>query len=254
MNKKVLWCGVLVAGLLTGCSQKNESVEVVSTFWKAFVENDISALEAVLKNDGDAEFLASGRITLSNYEVLDEVPGGVEVKFSRFCYADAIAVTKVVDVKGKKKIDFRSTLLAQIQAMKDSKPTEKYCYEFKDKPLSGLINGQKWQSVKTHVADVDWGDKITQRVSIHSEDCDPEVYGKCKLPSLIISNLDLESEGGNFNNIHNLTIYTPPGDNKIISTGSYRISMLDNGAKKVELSFENDKKNYLSGHFVLNNK
>jgi len=240
--------------LVSACSQKNESVDVVKTFWKGFSENDQLALASVLQNAEDAEFLASGKSTLSDYKVLGEVADGVEVKFSRFCYPDVIVSTRLVEVNGEKKIDFRSTLKAQMKAMKGVKTTKKYCYDFEDKPLSGVLSGQAWQFNKVHVRDINWGNKITQNITLYAEDCDVEMSGKCTEAKLIISNLDLQGEGGNFTNKKNVTIHIPPSDNIVVSTGSYKVSTLASGAKEIALSFKQDELNTLNGYFVLEKK
>lgn len=241
---------VLSLSLLSACGGESESVKVTKDFWKAFSTNDQALMASVLKNPKDAEFLAGGKSTLQKYEVLGEVAGGVEVKFSKFCYADMVVPTAIVDVDGKKKIDFMATLKAQMKAHKMAKPTKKYCYDFEEQPLSGKLNNTSWQFVEAYSREINWGDKVTTNTSLFSEKCDHETYGQCSLPNLIISNLDLNSEGGNFTNQVNVTIHVPPSDNIVVSTGSYRISKEGN-QKKVELSFKQDEQNTLSGYFYL---
>lgn len=241
---------VLNIVLISGCSEPNESTKVVSAFWKAFSENDKETLEQILENPEDAEFLMRGKPTVTNYEVLNEVEGGVNVRFSRYCYEDLISPTKLVNVNGRKKIALFPTLKAQIAISKTSTPLKKYCYEFDDKPLSGFLDGSPWLFKKAKNREIDWGTKITNNTTLYSEDCDTETFGKCTKPRLIISNLDLDSEGGNFTNKVNITIHKPPSDNQIITTGSYRVSRF-NGEKKVELTFNHDNKNNLSGYYFI---
>lgn len=251
MNLKIVVIGLSVLSVVMACSPKNESVQVVSTFWQAYSENDQQALASVLVKPEDAEFLAGGKSTLSHYEVLNEVADGVDVKFSRFCYPDVIVPTKLVNVSGQQKVDFMATLRAQMKALKNVQPLKKYCYDFDDKVLSGMLGGMPWSYKKMHVREINWGTKISQNISVYSEDCDVEMQGQCTAPKLIISNLKLEGEGGNFTNQENLTIHEPPGSNNVVSTGSYRISTDADGQKKVEISFSKDSDNHLSGYFFL---
>jgi len=232
------------------CDGQSEPVQVTSIFWEGMTTNNKELLLSVLESKEDAEFLSQGKSTLKEYEVLAEVPGGVEVKFSRFCYADIIIPTILKEVNGSLKVDFRSTLREQFKANKSAVTLSKYCHDFDDKPLTGILNGHSWSFVKSKSREIDWGDTITTNTTLYSEDCDTEVSGKCSEPSLIISNLDLSGEGGNFNNRVNVTIHTPPGDNLVISTGSYRVSG-KSGNKKVELSFNQDSQNIISGHFFI---
>ncbi|MEW6992048.1 hypothetical protein AADZ91_15370 [Colwelliaceae bacterium 6441] len=250
-NKQYLSIWLVSLFLIAGCSQLSDSVRVTTAFWQAFNENDKQGLEAVLKAPKDAEFLVKGKSTHFDYEVLGEVAEGVEVKFSRFCYPDVIASTILVDVAGEKKVDFMATFRAQMAAMKGVSTTKKYCYDFNDVTLTGKLNGQAWSFVKTNIREINWGNKITQSVKVYAENCDVEAGGACTLPALNISNLKLDGEGGNFSNIENLSIYVYPSFNNIVSSGSYRITKLDDGRKKIELSFEKDRDNYLSGHFIL---
>jgi hypothetical protein len=245
---------VSLACLQIGCSQQSESIKVVSDFWKGMDKNDRVLLESVLENKADAEFLSQGKSTLSDYEVLGESEGeafeGVNVRFSRFCYADMIVPTILVEVDGKKKINFRRTLKVQMAAHKKAKPLRKYCYDFDEKQLSGNLGGKPWSFVQSKSRDIDWGDKVTTNITLYGESCDTDTYGKCTQPRLIISNLDLNSEGGNFTNKVNVTVHVPPGDNQVVSTGSYRVTQ-NKGHKKVELSFKQDGKNSLSGFYIV---
>ena len=196
------------------------------------------------------EFLASGSLTLKTYEIQDEIANGVNVKFSRFCYDDVVVPTIVKEVSGRFKVDFRATLKAQMQMMKSSKPNKKYCFDFENRPLSGKLNGQAWQFVKTHHQKIDWGNKVSISTKLYGEDCDASSFGSCGKSSLIISNLDLSGDGGNFNNTNNVTIHVPPSENLVVSTGSYRITNEGN-QKKIELSFNYDDNNVINGFFLL---
>jgi len=239
-----------ILSLQIACSEQNEAVKVTSDFWKGMSTNNKILLESVLENKSDAEFLSQGKSTLLNYEVLGEVPNGVEVKFSKFCYADMVIPTILKKVDGALKVDFRLTLREQMKAHRNAETLRAYCYDFDEKPLDGTLAGKPWSFVKSKSHEINWGDKITINTKLYSEDCDTETHGECTKPSLIISNLNLEGSGGNFTNAVNITIHVPPGDNQVISTGSYRVSRQGTN-KKVELSFEHDPENKLSGYFII---
>ena len=239
-----------ISNLLLGCTQQSESIKVTTDFWKGMATNNKELLESVLAKKEDAEFLSKGKSTLTNYEILGEVSGGVEVKFSKFCYPDITAPTILKSVDGSLKVDLFATLRAQMKAHKKAIPLRKYCYEFENKPLSGSLAGIKWSFVKSNSREINWGDKVTTNTTLYSEDCDTDTHGKCTKPSLLISHLDLAGEGGNFTNTVNVTIHTPPGTNHIISSGSYRVSN-EGVNKKVEISFSDDEKNRLSGFYII---
>lgn len=251
MNKYLkLLAVVSFACSQVACNTEKESTRVVSDFWKGMATNDKALLASVLEDKKQAEFLSQGKSTLTNYEVLDEVPNGVEVKFSRFCYADMVIPTILKEVDGALKVDLRLTLRAQMAAYREAVPLKQYCYDFDDKPLSGKLNNIAWHFNKVVNREINWGDKITTNTTLYSEDCNTETYGECTQPSLIISNLDLTGVGGNFDNKVNVTIHIPPSDNVIISDGSYRVTESSEG-KKVEISFKKANENTLSGYFIL---
>jgi hypothetical protein len=249
MNIKMI-CAIVASSMLVACGEQSEAIKVTSDFWEGLSTNNKPLLESVLEKKKDAEFLSSGKSTLSGYEVLGEVSNGVEVKFSTFCYPDIIIPTVLKDVNGTKKVDFRATLKAQMTARKNAVALRKYCYEFEDKPLSGSLDGMPWAFNKTVSREINWGNEISINTTLYSENCDTKTYGECKKSSLIISNLDLNSEGGNFTNKVNVTVHVPPSDNHVITEGSYRVTTINNN-KKVELSFNKDEFNNISGYYFI---
>ncbi|EGR0209231.1 hypothetical protein KZY42_003083 [Vibrio vulnificus] len=130
-------------------------------------------------------------------------------------------------------------------------PVKKYCYEFEGHELSGKVNGQNWEVKKIDYREIDWGDKKSISISLHPEECNTEYSGECKKPKLIISNLNLNGDGGNMNSEENVTIHIPPSDNRVISKGSYRVTNDGQGGKMLEISFKFDEQNYLNGFVVL---
>ena len=138
-----------------------------------------------------------------------------------------------------------------IKACRNYEPIKKYCYDFQNEELTGKINGELWGVKKIDQRVVNWGNKKTIEISLHPEVCDTEYVGKCLQPTLLISNLNLEGDGGNMTSSENITIHTHPSNNQIISKGSYRVHHQRDGSMKIEISFKHDEKNYLNGYVVV---
>jgi len=239
--------------LLVGCGD-SEKQTLVKRYFNAMQSKDVVILQSILKKPKNAAMFSpeSGfSMTLKNIEILDEVDKGVNVKYSRFCYPDIVVPTIVVNTDSGYKVDLIATMKGEFKAMKEAKPLRKYCYDFEDKPLSGQLNGKPWNYVKSHSREINWGTSITTNVSLYAEDCDMEYSGGCNLPNLIISNLNLDAQGGNLGPKENITIHTPPGDNETISQGSYRVTAVDDKTVKLELSFIAGNGNALNGHIML---
>ncbi len=242
--------------LLSGCGD-TEKQTIVKRYFEAMQAKDVATLKAIIKTPKNAEMFSpeSGfSFTSRNYEILDDVEQGVNIKYSRFCYDDLIVPTIVVTTEQGYKIDVMATMKGEFKAMKNTKTTKKYCYEFEDKPLSGTLNSTPWSFVKSHQREINWGNEITTSISLYSEECDAQYSGQCTKPSLIISNLNLNSTGGNLGPKENVTIHVPPGDNETVSQGSYRVSPIDDENVKVELSFKTDEGDSLNGHITLAHK
>ncbi|MEW6997228.1 hypothetical protein AADZ86_05965 [Colwelliaceae bacterium BS250] len=251
--KKEILSVVLTSTLLVACGDSEKQI-LVKDYFNAMQTKDVVTLQSILKNPKNADMFSpeSGfSMTSKNFEILDDVPQGVNVKYSRFCYADIVVPTVVVSSDKGYKIDMMATMKGEFKAMKEAKPLKKYCYDFEDKPLSGQLNGKPWAYVKSHAREINWGTNITTSISLYAEDCDMEYSGGCTLPNLNISNLKLDTDGGNFGPRENMTIHTPPGDNETISQGSYRLTNVENNKVKVELSFKADNGNYVNGYVLL---
>ena len=252
MNKTLITTLALTT-LLSGCGDSAKQT-IVKQYFSAMQNKDVTTLKTILKNPKNAEMFSpdSGfSMTLNTFEVLEDVPEGVNVKYSRFCYADMILPTIVVDTDDGYKVDLMATMKGEFKAMKDSKPLKQYCYDFQEQPLTGILGGKPWSYVQSHTREINWGDKISQSTSLYAEQCDAEQYGSCSEPSLIISNLDLSGSGGNLNGRENITIHTPPNNNKVVSQGSYRVSQLENNQIKLELTFKHDNGDTINGHITL---
>ena len=255
MNKTLISIAIL-STFLVACGS-SEKKAIVKQYFDAMQASDVEVLKTILKKPKNADMFAADSgfsMTAKNIEILEEVATGVNVKYTRFCYADIIVPTIVVDTDDGLKVDLMATMKGEFNAMKNSKPLKQYCYDFEDKPLSGTINKKPWTFVKSHSRDINWGTKVTTSTSLYAEDCDTELSGGCTLPSLIISNLDLTGSGGNLGAKENITIHTPPGDNEVISQGSYRVTPIENNKVKLELTFQNDDGNTVSGFILIDQK
>lgn len=175
----------------------------------------------------DVETFKHMKFIGDSFSVSTDDNGDVLVDIKRYCYRDLIFRTEVVEVGGIRKIDSKATIKNLFEvASVNSDPIKKYCYDFDSSELTGKINGQEWTIKKVDARLVDWGSKNTIYTSLHPEDCEAEYTGDCVLPRLIVSNLNLKGDGGNFSASENITIHTPPSDNQVISAGSYRITHL----------------------------
>ncbi len=243
-------CIAFVTLLLLGCAQEDPKVDLVTRFWQAMDTNDAETLKQLLSDPQQAEFIASGNVAFAveSYEVLEPTSEGVNVNFVRHCYPDILVPTIIIDKNGTPKIDLIATLQAQMKRMAEVKATKKYCYEFQDQPMQGVINGEPWQAQHVRRQVFDFGAKKEEKLSIYSETCRQDNCFMVSTPSLLISNLDLSGDGGNFGNNNNITIYIPPSENLMISQGSYRVSSLSDGKSKLEISFKDDSGNSINGY------
>lgn len=126
------------------------------------------------------------------------------------------------------------------------KPTKQYCHDFADQPMQGKINGEPWKAHHLNRAVYDFGTKKSEKLKIVSEPCQDEWCNGLESPALLI-NLDLSGNGGNFDSQNNITVFTPPNSNEVISEGNYRVSSTAEGKTKLEISFQEDEGNTVSG-------
>ena len=243
---------VITSLLFIGCAQEDPKVNLVKRFWQAMDTNDAETLRQVLSDPKQAEFLAGGSVglALESYEVLESTKEGVNVKFARHCYPDVIVPTVVSEKNNMPKIDLMATFKSQMKQMAAVKPTEKYCYEFQDQPLKGLINGKPWEAHHIDRQVIDFGTRKEESFSIVAEECPEKNCLMLSSPKILISRLDLSSDGGNLDNSRNITIFTPPSDNKMVSQGSYRVSSTANGKTKLEISVKENDGDTINGYII----
>ena len=248
---KRLWV-CIYSILLSGCLADNDHVLIVNKYWQAIEDGNIGELENILSDTEDLAVLERMKLDWDSFTVKQTGEEGVLVSIKRFCYQDLTFKTELVDVQGSAKVDSSATLKSLLrEAATKSEPIKKYCYGFDIKPLSGKIGGQDWVIKNADHRIIDFGGKKANRISLYTENCDVEYTGECKLPKLIVSNLNFEGDGGNFSVRENITIHTPPSNNQIISKGSYRITPLNDGTTKLEISFNHDEQNHLNGAVIL---
>lgn len=112
--------------------------------------------------------------------------------------------------------------------------------------MQGKINGEPWKAHHLNRAVYDFGTKKSEKLKIVSEPCQDEWCNGLESPALLI-NLDLSGNGGNFDSQNNITVFTPPNSNEVISEGNYRVSSTAEGKTKLEISFQEDEGNTVSG-------
>jgi len=117
--------------------------------------------------------------------------------------------------------------------------------------MAGVLSGNNWSAYYRDQSVVSFSSGDQVRASIYSESCPAD--SSCwsvKTSSLNISNLDLSGTGGNFDHKKNITIFTPPNKNILVTEGSYRVSQLSDGQTKLELSFSQGSENKINGYFL----
>ncbi len=251
--KEIIYCLTLV--LLFGCSKPTEDVLVATKYWEYQRGDNLTDLVTTLAEPEQIKTFKHLKLDIESFAIAGNDESGVLVNIKRFCYPELNVMTSIVEIDGVKKVDSKATIKNLFEVLKSkNEPVRKYCYDFENVELSGEINGQAWSVKKIDYRVIDWGNKKSTSISLHPEECDTEYSGACKRPKLIISQLNLNGVGGNMSGTENITIHTPPSDNRVISKGSYRVTKNEQGKIRVEISFKHDDQNYLNGFVVLNNE
>jgi len=239
---------LLSLAILVGCSEQTSKVSVVEDFWAAVSTQDLEAAKLVISNPEQAQFLEGlkGKLDRDNYEILAPTEDGVNVVFYSECFTDVAHPTFITEVGGEPKVDLQRTMMASFKATAQRQRTKQYCHDFADQPMQGKINGETWKAHHLNRAVYDFGTKKSEEMKIVSEPCQDEWCNGLNSPALLI-NLDLSGSGGNFDSQNNITVFTPPGSNEVISEGSYRVSSTTEGKTKLEISFQEDESNTVSG-------
>jgi hypothetical protein len=251
---------LIPAIFISACSQSAEEKQLVQSFWEAIQAKDADALGHLIVNPSNSDLLlGSAGLTFEligdSFKVLTvNDDNTVGVQFSRHCYPDTVLPTVLTKTDQGLRVDFAETFRKTAQNPQEPQPTKKYCYEFEDKPLSGVIDGQPWAANNIDATEMSFGSRSIKRVALHSEACPNDNCFSVKMPSIILDGLDLTGEGGYLNNKHSITIFTPPNTNIRISEGSYRVSELPNGKTKLELVFEKDWGNRVNGRVIIDAK
>lgn len=249
---RTVWIFLLL-GLLVGCGQKSAQTTIVEDFWRAMVSGDFDAVGQLVTNPEAAGFLEGSTIELEEgqYKVLGDIDGGVNVRFSSKCLADYTAPTVLAEVGGEPRVDLMGTLTAVMTAQAEAQPKKQYCYDFSDQPMQGKIGGEAWKAHHVNRAVYDFGTRKSEELKVVAEPCQDDWCNNLKSPSIIVSNLDLSGEGGDFSMDNNVTLVTPPNSNTIVSEGSYRVSPMSGGQVKLELSLHEDQNNTVNGFVIF---
>lgn len=229
--------------------------ELVQEFWESVEQQDGDAIRSLVTDPEHAKYFAGGAIGPKNFGDSYEVVGlkgdnTVEVRFSRDCYTDRMLPTVLADAGAGLKVDVVATFKA-IKASPMPTHTRKYCYEFKDQPLAGTVNGKPWSFEHATDTEAPFGNGKKRSISLYQEACPDTDCKDVKSASILVGGLDFTGDGGNFTGHQNITIYTPPGKNMQVREGSYRVTKLEDGKTKLELSFQKDDANQLNGYVVF---
>lgn len=248
---KVIWT-LLIVSLLAGCSQSKSEVEIVAEFWDAVASRNLEAIKPLLADPATMQVLEGSDITLTQggYEVLDKAEQGVNVRFSDKCLVDVVTPTVVVTVDEEPRVDLIKTLSLGMKARASAKLKSRYCYAFEDQPMQGKIGGKPWKAHHLNRAIIDFGTTKSEQLKIVSEPCQDKWCNGLETPSLLL-NFELSGAGGNFDSRNNITIFTPPQSNKVVTEGSYRLSKAAENQTKLEISFIDDKNNSVNGFITF---
>jgi len=149
---------------------------------------------------------------------------------------------------GAVRVDANATFMAQYRAGKDDQPLKKYCHSFEDRPMSGKIAGVDVTFRLMNREQVDFGMHKADSGEISVEPCPDANCFSQKTPTIRASKLDYAGDGGNFTNTENITLFTPPKHNSLVTDGSYRITERGNGKRRLEISFNHNADNHINGY------
>jgi len=238
--------------LACGCSQSDPATILVDNFWSAVQNNDVALLETLMSEPENAGMFGKDSgfsINAESISVGDKLDNGnVNVVIKRFCYPDSSLETKLVSINDKLKVDVRETINTMMKSVGDSKPTRKYCYSFDDQPMSGKISGKMVTMKYFNSEIVDYGTHKKESFVLTTEQCPDNNCYQLMTPKILLNDLNFESDGGNFSNTQNITLFTPPHFNSIIPSGSYRVTKTEAGRIRLEISFREDDDNYINGY------
>lgn len=123
-------------------------------------------------------------------------------------------------------------------------------YEFSNEPMHGKIDGKIWKPKFVKIVE-QFVIPAEQKESFYSlvanRNCAVRQCSHIKL-----DNIDLNTDGGNLSFKKMVVFYTFPSINVFASTGSYRVTQIDNETKKLELTIRADEDNYINGYFIIN--
>ena len=239
----------LILLLLFGCQSESEiKVELANRYWESLAQKDNFVFDELS--------LKTKNITLnSSLEFDGPLPvikgideNGVITSFSQDCYPEIIFSTFISQTENNEyKVDHMKTQKAFFSAVKKVKTNRKYCFEFKDIPMTGLVGGKPWQP---HLMKkIDWLGKPAH--AILPQDCEDISGELCS--KIYLFRLDIDSEGGNFVDDTLITLYFHPNKN-MSGLGSFKLTQLNEKELKIEITFHYDDNNYIEGYFIANKK
>lgn len=240
--------------VLVGCGSSQTQEEVAESFWNAVDAQDVDALKLLVMKPENAERFGpdgTARVIYESYDVIGKSELGAEVRFERFCYPDSVAQTVITEVEGEPRVNINKTIKQLIKASVGQEPTRKYCYSFKDQPLKGKLNGESWTARGVYSEMAGSGPEKKKWTRIYPENCEEVDCSSLDAVRLNISNIDLAGGSGNFGPKENVTITVPPHNNIVVTMGSYKVSEVGDGKKKLEISFEKGPDNHLNGYIIF---
>lgn len=243
----------LSASLLIGCSQQQPEVEVAEKFWSAMAAENMEVIKDTISDPSHMQYLDGWTIDIDEegYKIGELTDAGVAITWFEDCYTDVTHPTVIAVSGGQPKVDLGRTMQSMFRASAGQKPIRQYCHSFKDQPMQGVLNGEAWSADHINRQMFDFGTHKKASLKIVPQPCSDERCHDLTTAQITISNLNWDGTGGNFSAKENITIFTPPSTNEVITDGSYRISKTTEGLAKLELSFKQDESTRINGYVVF---
>ena len=243
----------LILLLLIGCQSEDEKkIELANSYWKSIAKQDTYTFDEVVLESNQVSGKLSIKSTFAFEGPLPSLKGvdenGVITSVSQDCYPETIFTTFISQTENNEyKVDHTKTLRAFYSAARKIKTNRKYCFEFKDIPMTGMVGGHPWQPYI--MKKIDFLGKPAH--TILPKDCEDIPGEFCS--KIYLFRLDINSDGGNFVDDTLITLYSHPNKN-MSGLGSFRLSHLNEKELKIEISYKHDKGNYIEGYFIANKK
>ncbi|GGY51688.1 hypothetical protein GCM10011297_25540 [Bacterioplanes sanyensis] len=199
-------------------------------------QNYVTVPDEVLRIKDNAKFTGDYRVKAVNDQ-------GVVMGMKGFCYPELDVQIYMVQKGQRYYVEFERTMSEMMSKNMRAEPLRQYCYEFKNQPLQGTIMSDQWTADRVEAELLTQGERSKLTVDVLDKNC--EQYPDCRFfPEqqqkltyvLSLGALDFSGAGGNLGGKHYIAINGPGFSTINRHDGSYRITRLENGMMRLELS------------------